>query len=105
MKATIFNLTALALIITTSFIGGRFTKISNHVSLAGETIITAPAIDNTTSTNMVKAIKLGDEILPVVDLPTLEIEAEYNRDNMVKAVIVGGEIMPFVQLPELTIEG
>jgi hypothetical protein len=105
MKATIFNLTALALIITTSFIGGRFTKISNNVSLAGETVITAPVIENPVSNTLVKAIKIGDEILPVVDLPTLEIEAEYNRNNMVKAIMVDGEIMPFVQLPELTIEG
>jgi hypothetical protein len=105
MKTTILNLTALVLLITTGIIAGHNNKLSNNISFPGETVSTEMAIDNTTFNHMVKAVRVGDEILPVVDLPTLEIEASYNRDNMVKAVIVDGEIMPFVQLPELTIEG
>jgi hypothetical protein len=105
MKATILNLTALVLLITTGIIAGHNNKLRNNISFPGETVSTEIAIDNTTFNHMVKAVRVGDEILPVVELPTLEIEAEYNRDNMVKAIIVDGEIMPFVQLPELTIEG
>ena len=105
MKTTILNLTALVLLITTGIIAGHNNKLSNNISLPGETVSTEIALDNSTFNHMVKAVRLGDEILPVVELPTLEIEAEYNRDNMVKAVIVDGEIMPVVQLPELTIEG
>ena len=103
MNAQILNLTAMILIITTGFIG--FRNLRNDVSLPGETVKTTPTIENTISTTMVKAIRINDEIIPVVELPTLEIEAEYNRDEMIKAKIVNGEIMPFVQLPELTIEG
>jgi len=105
MKTTILNLTALVLLITTGIIAGHNNKLSNNISLPGETVSTEIALDNSTFNHMVKAVRVGDEILPVVELPTLEIEAEYNRDNMVKAVIVDGEIMPVVQLPELTIEG
>lgn len=105
MKATIFNLTALVLLITTSIIAGHNNKLSNSISFPSEIISTEIAMDNTVLNNMVKAVRIGDEILPVVDLPTLEIESTYNRDNMVKAKIINGEIMPVVQLPELIIEG
>ena len=105
MKTTIFNLTALVLLITTGIIAGHNDKISNSISFPGETISTEMVMNNSSMNNMVKAIKVGDEILPVVDLPTLEIEASYNRDNMVRAKIINGEIMPVVQLPELIIEG
>jgi hypothetical protein len=104
MKATIFNLTALVLLITTGIIAGHNNKLSNSISFPGETISTEITMDNTAN-NMVKAVRIGDEILPVVELPTLEIESFYNRDNMVKAKIINGEIMPVVQLPELIIEG
>jgi hypothetical protein len=105
MKATILNLTALVLLITTGIIAGHNNKLSNNISLPGETVSTEIALDNSTLNHMVKAVRIGDEIRPVVELPTLDIEAEYNRDNLVRAKIVDGEIMPFVQLPELTIEG
>ena len=103
MKATIFNLTALVLLITTGIIENN--KLSNSISLPGETVSTEIAMDNSNFNNMIQAIRVGDEIIPVVELPTLEIEAEYNRNNMVTAKIVEGEIMPVVQLPELNIEG
>ena len=105
MKTTIFNLTALVLLITTGIIAGHNDKISNSISFPGETISTEMVMNNSSMNNMVKAIKVGDEILPVVDLPTLEIEASYNRDNMVRAKYINGELMPVVQLPELIIEG
>lgn len=105
MKATIFNLTALVLLITTGIIAGRNNNLSNSISFPSETISTEITMDNIALNNMVKAVRVGDEILPVVELPTLEIESSYNRDNMVKAKIINGEIMPVVQLPELIIEG
>lgn len=105
MKATIFNLTALVLLITTGIIAGHNPNLSNNISFPGETVSTEMVLNNSNMNNMVKAIKVGNEILPVVDLPTLEIEASYNRDNMVRAKYINGELMPVVQLPELIIEG
>ena len=105
MKTTIFNLTALVLLITTGIITGHNPNLSNNISFPGETVSTEIAMENTTFNHMVKAVRVGDEILPVVELPTLEIEASYNRDNMVRAKYINGELMPIVQLPELIIEG
>ncbi len=105
MKATIFNLTALVLLITTGIIAGHNPKLSYNISFPGETVSTEMVMNNSSMNNMVKAIRVGNEILPVVDLPTLEIEASYNRDNMVKAKYINGELMPVVYLPELVIEG
>jgi len=105
MKTTIFNLTALVLLITTGIIAGHNNKISNSISFPGETVSTEIVMNNSSMDNMIKAVRVGNEILPVVELPTLEIEGSYNRDNMVKAKIINGEVMPVVQLPELIIEG
>ena len=105
MTATIFNLTALVLLITTGIIAGHTNKLSNSISLSGETVSTEITMDNSNFNHMVKAVRVGDEILPVVELPTLEIEASYNSDNMVKAKYINGELILVVQLPELIIEG
>ena len=107
MKTNIFNITALALLITTGFIANNNSSVKSALAHGGEnpSITFENTLIETNNINYVKAIRVGDEIMPVVDLPELDIKAEYNDDIRVKAKIVNGELMPVVDLPELTIEG
>ena len=107
MKTNIFNITALALLITTGFITSNNSSFKRVLAYSGEnTSITFDnVLEETNNINYVKAIRVGDEIMPVVDLPELNIISEYNEENRVKAKYVNGELMPVVDLPELTIEG
>ena len=107
MKTNIFNITALALLITTGFIANSNSTVKTALEVSREnTNITFDnALEETNHINYVKAIRVGDEIMPVVDLPELNITSEYNEGTRVKAKYVNGELMPVVDLPELTIEG
>lgn len=107
MKTNIFNITALALLITTGFIVSNNSNFKRAFAYSGETtsINFENALEETSHINYVKAIRVGDEIMPVVDLPELIISSEYNEGTRVKAKYVNGELMPVVDLPELTIEG
>ncbi len=102
MRTNIFNITALALMITTSFIAGRNTLENNRLELPGETLTEITTNDNT-SFIMTEAKIVNGEVIPIVNLPELTIEANYENDQLVKAKIVDGEIMAVVDLPELTI--
>ena len=105
MKTNIFNITALALLITTGFIASNNSTFKRALAHRGEntSITFENALEETNSINYVKAIRVGDEIMPVVDLPELNITSEYNEENRVRAKYVNGELMPVVDLPELTI--
>ena len=107
MKTNIFNITALALLITTGFIASNNSSVKRALDLRGETtsINFENALEETSHINYVKAIRVGEEIMPVVDLPELNITSQYNEGSRVKAKYVNGELMPVVDLPELTIEG
>jgi len=102
MKTNLFNITALALMISTSFIAGRNTLDNKQLELPGETL-TEMAKLNTNEYVMVDAKIVDGKVIPVVNLPELTIVADYNDDKMVTAKIIDGEVVPFVQLPELTI--
>lgn len=102
MKTNLFNITALALMISTSFIAGRNTLDKKQFELPGEAL-TEMANLNTNEYVMVEAKIIDGNVIPVVNLPELTIVADYNDDKMVTAKIIDGEVMPFVQLPELTI--
>ena len=102
MKTSIFNITALALMITTSFIAGRNTLESRRLELPGETITEIVDLKNN-SFIMTEAKVVNGEVIPVVNLPELTIEADYSKENLVKAKLVDGEIIAVVDLPELTI--
>lgn len=105
MKTNIFNITALALLITTGFIVSNNSSIKRALAYRGEisNVNCENALMETNHFNYVKAIKVGNEVMPVVDLPELNIVADYNADNLVKAKFVDGELMPVVNLPELNI--
>ena len=102
MKTNLFNITALALMITTSFIAGRNTLESRRLELPGETITEIVDLKNN-SYIMTEAKVVNGEVIPVVNLPELTIEADYSKENLVKAKLVDGEIIAVVDLPELTI--
>lgn len=105
MKTNIFNITALALLITTGIIASNNSTIKRALSYRGDiTNLTCEnALEESNIFNYVKAIKVGDEIMPVVDLPELNIVADYNENYVVRAKYVNGELMPIVDLPELNI--
>ncbi len=102
MKSTLFNITALALIISTSFISVNTNENNNRLNFPGETI-TELAELSTSSYIMTEAKIVNGEVIPVVTLPELTIEANYTSENMVKAKVINGEVMAVVDLPELTI--
>lgn len=102
MKTNIFNITALVLLISTSFIAGNKSLRTDHLELPSEAI--TETIDmNTNSYEMVEAKVINGEVIPVVTLPELTISSDYNDDTMVSAQVVDGEVMPVVQLPVLEI--
>lgn len=102
MKTNIFNITALVLLISTSFIAGNKSLTTDRLDIPGEAI--TETIDmNTNSYQMVEAKVINGEVIPVVTLPELNITSEYNDDTMVTAQLVDGEVMPVVQLPVLEI--
>lgn len=102
MKTSLFNITALALMITTSFIAGKNTLENRKLELPGETI--TEIVDmNSNSFIMTEAKVVNGEVIPIVNLPELTIVADYSKENLVKAKLVDGEIIAVVDLPELTI--
>lgn len=105
MKTNIFNITALALLITTGFIASNNSSIKKALSYRGDitSIDCGNTLEEMNHINYVKAIKVGDEILPVVDLPELNVVADYNEETRVSAKFVNGELMPVVNLPELNV--
>ena len=106
MKTNIFNTTALALLITTGFIANKKTNIREALDYNLETSsITNELVLDETNVNYVKAKIVDNEIIPVVDLPELNVIENYNENQRVKAKFVNGELMPVVYLPELIIEG
>jgi hypothetical protein len=105
MKTNIFNITALALLITTGFIASNNSTIKGALAYRGEitSVNCGNALEDINHINYVKAVRVGNEIMPVDNLPELNIVADYKEDNVVKAKYVNGELMPVVNLPELNI--
>ena len=102
MKTNIFNITALALLFTSSFIIGKKSMHTEAFELPSITTTEVVEMSNT-SYAMVEAKIVDGEVIPMVELPELTITADYNSDNMVRAEQVNGEIIPVVYLPELEI--
>jgi hypothetical protein len=108
MKTNIFNITALALLITTGFIATTNSTVHKALFNRGEITTTTISADMTlenSNINYVKAEMIDGELMPVVDLPEFKVVSEYNDEYKVKAKYVNGELLPVVDLPELTIEG
>ena len=105
MKTNIFHITAAAILITTSFLAGD--KLFNSYDYIPSTGYNSTEFIEVSSSEsfLVKAIDIEGEIIPVVDLPELNIVSDSNDGLKVKAKYVNGELIPVVDLPELTIEG
>ena len=95
MKTTLINL-SLALILSTSgFLLGKTMQTTDHIDTEKEIIANNPY----TNTKLVDG-----ELMPVIYLPELTIEAEAPKVEYIHAEIVNGEVLPIVNLPELTIK-
>ena len=102
MKTNIFNITALALMITSSFIAGHNTI--DKTNLDFPTLSSTEVMEmNNDCYQMVSAKVIDGEVLPYVNLPELDIVADYNKEYMVSATIIDGEVLPVVTLPELNV--
>ena len=51
----------------------------------------------------IKAIHYEGQVIPLIDLPIVEIRGTINRDNFVKGMLVDGVVYPSIQLDEVTI--
>jgi len=53
---------------------------------------------------VIKGIMINGEVLPLIDLPVIEITGQIeNRNDLVKAVVINGEIVPMIELDEVII--
>ena len=105
MKTTILNFSAVAILVGSSFFAGRIQFSEKQVFQADQHELIENPSFSAESNVITKATYYEGEIIPVVDLPVLIIEADPQPKHYVQAHIVEGEIIPFVTLPTLDIEG
>lgn len=105
MKTTILNLSAVAIIVSTSFFAGRIQKNDSELFLNAEECL-FPTEQSMGETNVIsRATMYNGEIIPSVTLPELTIESDRSTKHLVHATLHNGEIIPYVELPSLNIEG
>ncbi len=61
-------------------------------------------IDKPINGNVTKAIMYNGEIIPFIELPTIEITAKRNTEHFQRAIVVDGKIYPSVTLDEVIIK-
>jgi hypothetical protein len=104
MKTTIFNLSAIILLVTTSFFAGRIEFPSSELMLSNDQ--TLEQCEYLGEQNVItRATIYEGEIIPMVDLPEFTVKASESPEHLVTAKLVNGELLPFVNLPTLSIEG
>lgn len=104
MKTTILNISAVAIIVSTSFFAGRIQQNDSELFLSSTDEF--PTEQAVTESNVItRAIIYEGEIIPSVTLPELTIEADRSTKHLVHATLNNGEIIPYVELPTLSIEG
>jgi len=105
MKTTIINLSALIILLSTSFFAGRIDFAQGNEQLLAENNV--QKIESVEQVNGIRteAVLINGEIIPVVTLPELTIEANYSSSTLVHAHLMDGEVIPYVTLPTLNIEG
>ncbi len=104
MKIKIINLSAIAIILTSSFFAGRIDFKSDNAAIENDSSTPNTEISLSSDYVYTKAIIINGEVMPVVTLPELTIEAKANPNNMVHATLKDGYLIPCVTLPTLTIE-
>ena len=105
MKTTILNLSAVAIIVSTSFFAGRIQNNDTDLFLNSDKGV-FPTEQRIVETNVItRATMYEGEIIPSVTLPEFTVEAERSTKHLVHATLNNGEIIPLVELPTLSIEG
>lgn len=94
MKAIIFTISTLALLI-----GSKIDKTYNG---AIESYFSSASIENSNSIT-VKATSYEGELIPVVELLSLNVFGIVEEGHKVETTLVNGERIPVVTLPELEI--
>lgn len=56
-----------------------------------------------TEGKVTKAIVHNGEVLPMIELPVVEITAGLSTDYMTTARVIGNEVVPVIELPEVVI--
>jgi hypothetical protein len=94
MKALIFTITTLAILLGSKTDMNLNNRISNYLSS-----------ENLESSNsqIVKATHYEGELIPVVTLLSLDVFGFTDQEHRVKTTLVNGERIPMVTLPELEI--
>lgn len=103
MKTPIFSISALLFLHSTAFLSKVHQPLQTNLTEVQELACTV-SIENS-EYQYIKTVSINGELIPVVDLPELTIQADYPEQLKVKASFVNGEIRPVVDLPELTVEG
>lgn len=105
MKTTILNLSAVAIIVSTSFFAGKIQQNDTDLLFASDETI-FPTEQSVSESNVItRATMYEGEIIPSVTLPEFTVEAERSTKHLVHATLNNGEIIPCVDLPILSIEG
>ncbi len=105
MKTTIINLSALVILLSTSFFAGRIDFAQDNEKLLLTTSDLRIESPSQSGAILTEAILINGEVVPVITLPELTIEASYTNPNLVQAIIKDGNVIPYVTLPTLNIEG
>lgn len=97
MKIILFTLSTLTILISG--------KLDNNLDVNQESTLTSQTelIGYTQSPNLVSACYYDGELIPTVQLPTLNVIAKKEPGTIVSTIIYEGEAIPIVQLPTLNI--
>ncbi|MCP4123351.1 MAG: hypothetical protein GY751_16485 [Bacteroidetes bacterium] len=78
--------------------------ISSGLFITNDQSSADPASNQTTEeVNVVKAILHNGEVLPLIELPVVEITGNLNTDLMMDATVFNDEVLPMIELPEVVI--
>ena len=95
MKTILITLSTLAILING--------KLDTNVNLESISIDQTELMQSTDSPNLVSACYYEGELIPTVQLQTLNVIAEKETGTRVSTIIYEGERIPMVQLPTLNI--
>lgn len=105
MKTTILNLSAVAIIVSTSFFAGRIQNNDRDLFPISEQGVFQTEGSIAETNVITRATLYEGEIIPSVTLPEFTVEADRSTKHLVHATLINGEVIPYVELPTLSIEG
>lgn len=97
-----FNLIkmALTLVILLGLVASSASEVahdtnSNHLKME---------MEGTTSPTIVKGLLREGNVVPMIDLPTVEITASIPEQHLVSAEMIDGNLVPSIELDEVVIQ-